>query len=198
MFTHAIGCVLSLAGLAVLVVRASLRGGAREVAACSLYGASLVLLYLASALYHGSRQPRIRRAMKIVDHSAIYLLIAGTYTPFALITLGHATGWTILGVVWGLALLGLLYEVFFCGRFVIVPTLVYLGMGWLSVLLIRPLLHHLPWGAVGWLIAGGVAYSAGVVFYLWKRLPHQHAIWHLFVMAGSACHFISVLRYVLP
>lgn len=198
MWTHAAACALSVAGLVVLVVQAARIHSPRAVVACSIFGGSLILLYLASALYHGSRAPRARRALRIFDHAAIYVLIAGSYTPFTLVSLGNAWGWSLFGVVWGLAAAGIVYEIFLCGRYRIVPTLVYLGMGWLSVLLIRPLLQHVPAGTIGWLAAGGVAYTAGVGFYLWKRLLHHHAIWHLFVMAGSACHFCAVLFYVLP
>lgn len=196
--THGIGLLCSVAALVLLVVFSSLRGHARHVVACSVYGTTLVLLYLASTLYHASRRPRVRRVMQIVDHAAIYLLIAGTYTPFAMISFGGTFGWWIFGVVWGLALLGVVYEIFFCGRFRFLSTVVYLAMGWLVVVIFKPLVHHIPTGGLTWLMAGGLAYSVGAVFYLWKSVPHHHAIWHLFVMGGSTCHFFAVMFYVLP
>jgi hemolysin III len=195
--THAVGLAVSVVGLIVLVAMSRHRGGAQAVAACTVYGATLVLLYLSSTLYHSSRNPRVRRVMRIVDHAAIYLLIAGTYTPFALITIGGVSGWYIFGVAWGLAALGMLYEIFFCGRFAFISILLYLCMGWLVLVVIRPVLAHLPLGGVLWLLAGGLAYTVGVVFFVWKSLPHHHAIWHLFVMGGSACHFFAVMFYVV-
>lgn len=195
--THAAGLALSIVGLIALVVLADARGGARAVVACSVYGATLVLLYLSSTLYHGSRRPHVRRAMQIVDHAAIYLLIAGTYTPFALVSLGGGWGWSLFGVTWGLAALGVVYEIFFCGRFKAMSIALYLGMGWISLVVVKPLMTHLPAAALAWLVAGGLAYTLGVVFYVWKSLPHHHAIWHLFVMAGSACHFFAVMFHVL-
>lgn len=197
-FTHAIGLALSVAGLVVLVVLASQRGNATHIAACSVYAATLVLLYLASTLYHASRRPRVREVMRVVDHAAIYLLIAGTYTPFALITLQGPWGWSVFGVIWGLALLGVGYKIFFCGRHPSFSLALYLLMGWLVLVIIKPLLAHLPLGGFAWLLAGGLAYTVGAGFYLWKSLRHHHAIWHLFVMAGSTCHFFAVMLYVLP
>jgi hemolysin III len=196
--THGAGLAFSVVALAVLVVLASLHGSARAVVACSVYGATLVLLYLASTLYHGTRHPRAKRVLQIIDHAAIYLLIAGSYTPYMLVSLGGAWGWSMLGVVWGLAILGVLYESFFFGRLKVIPLLVYLGMGWMIVVALRPLLAHVPLPGILWLLAGGLAYTVGVAFYVAERWPYMHAIWHLFVMGGSACHFISVLLYVLP
>lgn len=197
-FTHAVGLAVSIAGLVLLVVMAAERGEARHIVACSIYGATLVLLYLASTLYHASREPGVRRVMQVVDHAAIYLLIAGTYTPFALISLQGAWGWSVFGVVWGLAIVGVLYKIFFCGRHAVFSVSVYLLMGWLALVMLKPLLASLPMGGIAWLLAGGIAYTVGVVFYAWKSLPHHHAIWHLFVMGGSTCHFFAVMFYVLP
>jgi hemolysin III len=193
-----VGLAISIAGLVVLIVMASARGSATHVVACSVYGSTLVLLYLASTLYHASRHPRVRHVMQVVDHAAIYLLIAGTYTPFALISLQGAWGWSVFGVVWGLATVGVVYKIFFCGRHPVFSLSLYLAMGWLALAVIKPLLDHLPFGAVAWLLAGGLAYTVGAGFYIWQRLPHHHAIWHLFVMAGSTCHFFAVMFYVLP
>ena len=196
--THGAGFLASVAALVILIIHASIYGGAREVTACALYGASLVILYLSSTVYHSSRAPEARRIARIIDHVAIYLLIAGTYTPFALITLRGAWGWSLFGVAWGLALLGVVYEIFFCGRFKLFSILVYLGMGWMVLVAIKPLVGNLPVAGVIWLALGGLAYSCGTIFYAWKSLPHHHAIWHLFVLGGSACHFVAILLYVLP
>ena len=196
--THGIGFLASMAALVLLVFYAGIYGGAREITASAVYGATLVALYLASTLYHSSRTVAARRITRILDHIAIYLLIAGTYTPFTLIALRGPWGWTLFGVVWGLALVGVVYEIFFCGRFKLISILVYLAMGWLVIVAIKPLVSHLPAAGVAWLAAGGVAYSLGTIFYAWKTLPHHHAIWHLFVLGGSICHFVAVMRYVLP
>ncbi len=196
--THGVGFLASIAALVLLVTYAGIYGGAREITASAVYGATLVALYFASTLYHSTRTVAARRITRILDHIAIYLLIAGTYTPFTLIALRGPWGWTLFGVVWGLALVGVVYEIFFCGRFKLISILVYLAMGWLVIVAIKPLVSHLPAAGVVWLAAGGVAYSLGTIFYAWKTLPHHHAIWHLFVLGGSICHFVAVMRYVLP
>ncbi len=196
--THGVGFLASIAALVLLVSCAGFYGGVREITASAVYGATLVALYFASTLYHSTRTVAARRITRILDHIAIYLLIAGTYTPFTLIALRGPWGWTLFGVVWGLALVGVVYEIFFCGRFKLVSILVYLAMGWLVIVAIKPLVSHLPPAGVVWLAAGGVAYSLGTIFYAWKTFPHHHAIWHLFVLGGSICHFVAVMRYVLP
>ncbi len=196
--THGLGLALSVAGLAVLVVLAALRGTTWHIVSCAVYGTTLVLLYGASTLYHGVRGPRVKRVLRVLDHSAIYLLIAGTYTPFALVTLRGAWGWSLFGVVWGLALLGILWKMWFVDRFVVVSTTVYLLMGWLAVIAAKPLLAALPLGGIAWILAGGLCYTAGVVFFGWKRLPYAHTVWHVLVVAGSVCHFLAVLLYVIP
>ena len=196
--THGIGFALSIAGLVVVVAFAAVHGGARHVVACSIYGATLVILYLASTLYHSIWAPKVKRIFKMIDHMAIYLLIAGTYTPFTLISLQGMWRWSVFGVIWGLALLGIIYKIFFLGRWRGVSVTIYLAMGWLCVIAFKPLVRSLSPGGVSWLAAGGLAYSIGVIFYVWKALPYHHAIWHLFVMAGSICHFFSVMLYVLP
>lgn len=196
--THGVGFALSIVGLVVLVAFAALHGSARHVVACSIYGSTLVILYLASTLYHSIYAPNVKYVFKVIDHIAIYLLIAGTYTPFTLISLQGAWGWTVFGVIWGLALLGILYKIIFIGRWKGVSVTIYLAMGWMCIIPIKPLLESLTTGGVIWLAAGGLAYTFGVIFYVWKRLPFHHAIWHLFVMAGSACHFFAIMFYVLP
>lgn len=195
--THGIGTALSVAGLTLLVVLASLRGSARHVVSAAIYGSTLVLLYLASTLYHAIQHDGAKRVLKIIDHSAIFLLIAGTYTPYTLISLRGPWGWSIFGTVWGLALLGIVFKLFFTGRYKKLSTMVYLLMGWIIAIAIKPLVAALPLGGVILLFLGGAAYSAGVVFYVQKR-TYSHAVWHIFVILGSLCHFFSVLFYVLP
>ena len=196
--THGVGLALSVAGLVVLVTLAALKGTAWHIVGCSVYGATLVLLYSASTLYHSMRSPRLKRFFRIIDHASIYLLIAGTYTPFTLVNLRGGWGWTLFGLVWGLAALGILFKIFFVGRFPIASTAVYLLMGWLVVIAIKPLLTLVPSGGLLWLLAGGLAYSAGVVFFAWEKMPYNHAVWHVFVLTGSICHYFAVLFYVLP
>ena len=196
--THGLGVALSVAGLVVLVVLASLHATVWHVVSFSVYGASLVLLYTSSTLYHSFRSPRLKQVFHILDHSSIYLLIAGSYTPFVLVNLRGGWGWSLFGVIWGLSLAGILVKAFFTGRFKILSTSIYLLMGWLIVIAIKPLMHALPAGGIAWLAAGGLTYTAGAVIYMWKAIPYHHAIWHLFVLAGSICQYFAVLFYVLP
>ncbi len=193
--THGTGLAASLVGLPTLVLVAVNGGGARQVVACSVFAATLVILYAASTLYHALPPSRAKRVLRIVDHSAIYLLIAGSYTPFTLGVLSGAWGWTLFGVIWGLAAFGILYKTLLGFRFPRLSILLYVGMGWLAVLAIGPLAEALPAGGLVWLIAGGLCYTAGVPFYLRDRLRYRHAVWHLFVLAGSVCHYAAVLQY---
>ena len=196
--SHGLGLLLSIAGLVLLVGLALARGGgARLVTACSVFGVTLILLYLASTLYHGIRHERSKRLLRVLDHSAIYLLIAGTYTPFCLVSLGGAWGWTLFGVVWGLALLGILLKVIDIGRLRWLSIVLYVGMGWLVLVALDPMLAAVGSGGMRLLLLGGIAYTAGIVFYTWRR-PYHHAIWHGFVLAGSILHFLAVLFYVIP
>jgi hemolysin III len=196
--THGIGLLLSVVGFVVLLVLAALRGSAWHIVACSIYGATLISLYTASTLYHAVISPRVKRALRIFDHSAIYLLIAGTYTPFLLVSLRGPWGWSLFGVIWGLALAGVLFKFWFVERFVILSTAVYIAMGWLVVIAAKPVITHVPFTALIWLLAGGLAYTGGVIFFAAKRIPYSHAIWHLFVLAGSICHYFAVLFTVIP
>jgi len=196
--THGLGAFLSLAGLVLLIVFASIYGEARHIVSCTIFGFALVLLYTASTLYHSFRKPRIKFVFKIIDHSCIYILIAGTYTPFMLVAVRGVLGWTIFGIVWGLTAFGILFKSFFIHRFKILSTLAYIAMGWLAIFAIKPIFQALSSGAVFWLVAGGLAYTAGTIFYAWKKLPFNHTIWHAFVLAGSVCHFFAVLFYVIP
>ncbi|MDF2634052.1 MAG: channel protein hemolysin family [Pelosinus sp.] len=196
--THGIGTLLAVAGLVLLIVLAYLHGDFWHIVSFSIYGTTLVLLYLASTLYHSFTNEKVKRIFKILDHSAIYLLIAGTYTPFTLVPLHGVLGWTIFGLVWGFAIIGIVLKVFFTGRFKMLSTLCYLGMGWFIVFAIKPLLATVPALGMTWLLVGGLFYTLGSIFYLWKRIPYNHAIWHLFVLAGSISHFIAVFFYILP
>ena len=196
--THGLGLVMSVAGLGVLVTFAALHGDAWTVVGCAVFGASLVLLYATSTLYHTLRAPRPKRSWRVFDHGAIFLLIAGTYTPFTLVSLRGPWGWSLFGVVWALAVAGIVLKLFLTGRFRVLSTLIYLFMGWLVLIAFKPLVEALPHSSLMLLLAGGAAYSAGTVFYMWKRLPYHHAVWHLFVLAGSVCHFFAVLGSVVP
>lgn len=191
--THGISLLLSIAGFVVLLLFAILRGTGSHIVACSIYGATLICLYTASTLYHAAVSPRLKRILKIFDHSAIYLLIAGTYTPFLLLNLRGGWGWSLFGVIWGLALAGILFKFWFVDHFQYLSTVVYVAMGWLVVIAAKPVLTHVPNVALLWLLAGGLLYTSGVIFYAWKRLPYSHAVWHLFVLAGSTCHYFAVL-----
>jgi hemolysin III len=195
---HGTGILISLAGLVLLIVFSSLYGKASHIVSCTIFGITLVLLYTASTLYHSSREPQIKHIFRIIDHSCIYALIAGTYTPFMLVAVRGVLGWTMFAIVWSLTILGILFKVFFIHRFKILSTLAYILMGWLVVFAIKPIFQTLPGGAIVWLISGGLAYTGGTIFYAWKRLPFNHAIWHLFVLTGSICHFCAVFFYVIP
>ena len=196
--THGLGALLSVAGLGLLVFKAAHYGDAWQVVSTAIFGTSLMLLYSASTLYHSFRSERTKQVLQKFDHAAIFLLIAGTYTPFVLVTLRGAWGWSLFGVVWGLAVAGVTLKFWLAGRFRLVSTLIYLAMGWLVMVAIKPLVAALPAGGMKLLLAGGLCYTGGAAFYLWKRLPYHHAVWHLFVMGGSACHWAAVYLYVVP
>ena len=196
--THGLGAVLSIAALSVLVSLAGVRGDVWRVVSFSIYGAALILLYLASTFYHSVRAPHVKRVLRILDHVFIYVLIAGTYTPFALVCLRGGWGWSIFGIMWGLAAVGIVLKVVFIGRAAILSVVVYIAMGWFIVIAIKPVLTAVPPGGLLWLILGGLAYTSGTAFYAWRSLPYNHAVWHLFVLAGSTFHFFGILLYVLP
>ena len=189
--------VVSVAAASVLISLVSVYGSAVQIVAGSVYGASLIALYASSSWYHGTHHPRWKPWLKVADHASIYILIAGTYTPFTLVTLRGGWGWSLFGVVWGLAAVGAFWKFWFVHRFEFVSTLIYLGMGWLGVVAIVPLLERLPAGGLVWLVLGGAAYSLGTVFFLWEKLPYHHAIWHGFVLLGVGCHYGAILAYVL-
>jgi hemolysin III len=193
--SHLLGAVAALAGSVVLVVYASMQGDPWKIISFSIYGTTLFMLYLFSVLYH-SLQGEVKNIFRRLDHLAIYLLIAGTYTPFTLVTLNGIWGWSIFAAVWGLALIGMLLE-FVPQKRRILPVIIYLVMGWICLIALKPLLQALPMAGFWWLLAGGLFYTVGIIFYvLDKKLRHAHGIWHLFVLAGSVCHYFTVLLYV--
>jgi hemolysin III len=196
--THGIGTGLSVAGLTVLVVLAAIYGDVWRIVSFSIYGSSMIIVFLASTLYHSFQHPQAKRILRIIDHASIYLLIAGTYTPFLLVSMRGSWGWTLLVVVWGLALLGIGFQALFADRFRKLSLLTYILMGWLSVIVLKEALVSIPIGGVLLVAIGGVIYTVGVIFYVWKKLPYSHAIWHVFVLGGSACHYFAVLLYLLP
>ena len=196
--THGVGALASAAAGAVLVTLAAQSGTRLQFVSALVFGTSLLLLYTASTLYHAIPSQSAKRRLKVFDHCAIYTLIAGTYTPFALIGLRGTVGWWLFGVAWGLAALGITFKLFFTGRFKLFSPLVYIGMGWMALFAIRPMITNIPLPSLIWLLAGGVAYTAGTIFYHNERLRYSHAVWHLFVLAGSVCHFIAVISQVVP
>ncbi len=196
-WTHLVGAVLSVIGTIVLVVMAAFTGDPWKIVSASIFGAMLVLLYSASTIYHSVRG-QTKQIFKKLDHFSIYLLIAGTYTPFTLIALPGAWGWSLFAAVWTLALVGSVLELGGFRRWRKLAVLLYVGMGWIGMLAFKPLAAHLQAGGMDLLVGGGVAYTLGVPFYLWRRLPYQHTLWHAFVLAGSVLHYFAVLLYVLP
>jgi hemolysin III len=196
--THGVGVAFGIAGLVILVAQAAALGDPWRVTAFSIYGATLIALYLASTLYHSIPSQGAKRVLQRLDHAAIYLLIAGSYTPLLLVTLRGATGWTFFGIVWGIAITGCTLEFVAGRRWRRLSLIAYLAMGWISVLIFKQIWENLPANGVALLVGGGATYTAGVVFYVWKRLPYSHAIWHLFVLGGSVCHFMLFLVHVLP
>ena len=195
--THGVGATLAIAG-AVFLILASRRGSAWVVVSCSVFAFTLVLVYLCSTLYHSLVRTRACHVFQILDHSSIYLLIAGTYTPFTLVSLRGPVGWVLFGVVWTLAVAGVIFKSFAVDRFEVASALVYLLQGWFVVVAIRPLLHAITFNGVAWLGAGGLAYTLGIVFFAFDRFRYFHATWHLFVLAGSAFHYFAILFYVVP
>ena len=196
--THGIGALGSVAALVLLVVRSVQHGGARLIVGVTIFGSTMILLYLASTLYHALTPPKAKRVFELMDHAAIYLLIAGSYTPFTLAVLGGGWGWSLFGMSWAMAVAGIIYEVVFLRPSKKLSLLFYLLMGWLMIIAIKPLANVLPPQALVWIGAGGLAYTGGAVFYAWRGFPYNHAVWHVCVLIGSPCHFFSVLLYVIP
>jgi hemolysin III len=195
--THGIGAVLAIVG-AVYLIAASIHGTAAEFAGCTVFAITLVLVYVCSTLYHSLVRTRARHVFQVLDHSAIYLLIAGTYTPFTLVSLRGPVGWFMFSVVWALAIAGVIFKSFAVGRFPVASALIYLFQGWFAVFALRPLDQAIGWHGILWLAAGGLAYTLGVVFFALDRLRYFHAVWHLFVLAGSVFHYVAILLYIVP
>lgn len=196
--THAFGLLLSLVALVFLLIRAYVHGNTRSIVSFAVFGLSLVFLYAVSTLYHSAKKPESRSRLRIYDHASIYVLIAGTYTPFTLITLNGTTGWVIFGISWGLAISGIILKLFFTGKYHLLSTLMYIFMGWVIVFAINPLIENLSSPGLLWLLAGGVAYTVGAVLYSVRKIRFNHTIFHIFVLIGSFSHFMSVYFHVLP
>lgn len=195
---HGIGIVLAIAGLAVLVAFAARHGDAWHIVGCSVFGAAMIICFTTSTLYHGVQVERAKHLLRALDHSAIFLLIAGTYTPFMLVNLRGPWGWSLLAVIWSMALVGIILRLVLKGRLHGLVVSIYLAMGWAVVVATEPMLERVDTGGLILLAAGGLAYTVGVAFYRWRRLPYNHAIWHGFVLAGSTLHYFAVLFYVIP
>ena len=195
--SHGLGFLLAIPATAMLLVKASLHGDAWQIISVSIYGASMITLYLASTLYHSAKEPERRHKLNVFDHASIYLLIAGTYTPFLLVTLRGPWGWSLFGVIWAAAIGGIIFKIFYTGRFDVVSTIAYVVMGSIVLVAIKPLVASLSLPGLYWLLAGGISYIIGAVLYLQHKMPFHHAIFHLFVLGGTVCHYIAVYSYVL-
>lgn len=195
--THGIGALLAFAGAACLMVT-SAHGAPRVIVACAIYAATLILVYVCSTLYHSMIRTRARHVLRVLDHSAIYLLIAGTYTPFTLVSLRGPWGWSLFGSVWTLAIAGVVFKSLAVGRFAALSAIAYVSMGWIAAIAIGPLARAITWNGIAWVVAGGIFYTVGVLFFALDRLRYFHALWHVFVLAGSGAHFVAVLLYVVP
>lgn len=196
--SHAFGLLLSIVALVLLVERAIPYGNTLYVVSFAIFGISLISLYAASTFYHSTRSPRLRARLRIVDHATIYVLIAGTYTPFALVTLNGPVGWTIFTVSWTMAVSGIVLKLFFTGKYELLSTLMYVFMGWIVIFVLKPVVNNLPVAGLVWLVAGGMSYTLGAVIYSIKKVSFNHSIFHIFVLAGSFCHFMAIYYYVLP
>lgn len=196
--THGIGAALALTGLVYLIYVSAVYGNAWHIVSCTIYGTTLLLLYTVSTLYHSIPSTKVKSVMKILDHSAIFLLIAGTYTPFLLVNLRGPWGWSLFGVVWGLAIFGIIFQTALQKSWVVFTVALYILMGWTIIIAVKPLLNVMPIEGFLLLLYGGLAYTLGTAFFVWKQIRFHHAIWHLFVLAGSAFHFFAVLYYVIP
>ena len=191
--THGIGTALSIAGLVILIIVAESYENIWHIVSFSIFGSTLIILYLTSTLYHSIQRPSGKKILKTMDHSAIFLLIAGTYTPFLLVSLRGVWGWSLFGVIWGLAVVGIVIKSVYISKFQKASVVIYILMGWLIIIAFRELLNHLHFTSLIFLIVGGLFYTTGVIFYVWRKLPYNHAIWHLFVLGGSIFHYFSVL-----
>jgi hemolysin III len=195
--THGMGAILSVVAITLLIVSASGQNDQLKLISGIVFGCTLLLMYVSSTIYHSMTDPKIKHLFRILDHSSIYLLIAGSYTPFMLVTLKGPWGWTLFTVIWSLAFAGVLFKLFFVHKFELLSTIIYLAMGWMALIVIKPICQLLPLGGLLCVIAGGLCYTVGVIFYVWERLKFSHVLWHLFVLAGSIFHFFAVLLYVV-
>ena len=196
--SHGIGFALSILALILLVLKARRLGEVAHLVSFTIFGASMVLVYAASTFYHSAKASRLRIRLNILDHAAIYILIAGTYTPFALITLEDGPGFTILWIVWLMALAGVILKLFFAGRYQLLSTIMYVAMGWLIIFAINPLIENLSSEGLWWLFGGGISYTVGAILFMLNKIPYNHAIFHIFVLLGTFAHFISIYFYILP
>lgn len=196
--THGVGVLLSIAALVLLIIYAAKQDSAWYVVSATIYGVSMLLLYSASTLVHSFPEGKVKDLFEIFDHSAIYIFIAGTYTPIMLLVVKGVLGWTLLGTVWGIAVVGVVFKAFFVKRFLYLSTILYIVMGWLIIIVWEPLTDTLPVSGIQLLITGGLLYTFGAIFYVWRAFPFHHAVWHIFVLAGSVAHFFAVLLYVIP
>jgi len=196
--THGIGALLGVAALVLMVVLAASEGSTLGVISGAVFGVSVIIAFLSSMIYHAVLYPPAKQVFKILDHSSIFLLIAGTYTPFCLITLHGPVGWALFGTVWTIAIAGIALKCFFIDELGRLSLILYLLMGWISVSCVVQLVHALPWGGIIWLVIGGLCYTIGVIFFIFERVPFFHTVWHLFVLAGSIAHFFAIFIYVLP
>lgn len=194
--SHSLGLVLSSVALVFLVIRATQHGDVFRIVSFSVFGASLIILYAASVIYHSVYEPKARGRLRIVDHASIFILIAGSYTPYTLVTLNGKTGWILFGIAWSIALSGVILKLFFTGKYKLLSTSMYLAMGWMVIFAIKPLINNLSSDGLFWLVAGGLAYTVGAILYSIKKIKFNHAIFHIFVLLGSLCHFISVYFFV--
>lgn len=194
--SHGLGLLLSIVALPNLITQAIGSGTVWHTVSFTIYGISLILLYAASTIYHSSQRPRLRSRLNVFDHSAIYVLIAGTYTPLTLVTLHGTMGWVLFGIAWGAAFVGITLKLFFMGRYKLLSTIMYVAMGWIVIIAVKPLIHNMPVNGLWWLLAGGISYTIGAVLYSQKRMKYNHAVFHLFVLIGSFCHFVTIFFYV--
>ncbi len=196
--THGLGVILGIVALTLMVVYATMGGDPWRIVSVSIFGATLIIMYVASTLYHAIPFPLAKRFFRVLDHSAIYLLIAGTYTPFLLVNMRGPWGWSLFGVLWGIAAVGCVFKALFTGRWDVVSTLLYIAMGWVALVAIKPMFAMVPMPAIVLMAVGGIVYTLGTIFYAWGRLPYNHAVWHVFVLVASAIHFFAVLLFVVP
>lgn len=195
--THAIGVLLSIVALILLHLFAAYQNDSLKWVTSIVFGCTLLLMYVCSTIYHSLTDPEIKQLFRILDHASIYLLIAGSYTPFVLVTIKGSLGWSLFTIIWSLAFAGVLFKWFFAHKFDLFSTIIYLLMGWMALIIVKPLYQLLPPGGLTYIVSGGLCYTVGVIFYLWERLKFSHVLWHLFVLSGSICHFLAVLFYVV-